>query len=243
MVYASTGSATFVYLNTAPQWRPINEGNWARIEDHVVEMAKVLSKDLIIYTGVYDRLTLKDTGDGNRTKMMFLHAADNSEKSIGIPLYFWKIVYEAESKRGVVYVTVNNIFIENVDDYHLCEKPMFTKDGVRMPKQWKPKNVAKGYSYMCEVPDFMRNIADITFHGFSPAVVMDLLYLVKKWLRVCVCADINKARETCNFDGWDFVDDYLGQSGNITCLEFVLWIFSCVYFRIWRLYAYILQCE
>lgn len=178
-VYTSAGSASFVYLNTGPQWRPINDGNWARIEDHVIEMANELRKDLVVYTGVYDRLRLKDTGDGNKEKMMFLYAGPNNDKSIPIPLYFWKIIFEPESKRGVVYVTVNDPFVDRGEDYHVCEKPMFSKDGAQMPRQWKPKNIAKGYSYMCEVPDFIRSNA-IVFKDFWAALVTDLLYLTRK---------------------------------------------------------------
>ncbi|XP_032452712.1 uncharacterized protein LOC116738454 [Nasonia vitripennis] len=143
-------------------------------------MAKYLQKDLVVYTGVHNRLKLKDTGDDGRQKMMFLCASSNNDESIAIPLYFWKLVYEPESKRGVVYVTLNNPYVDpTTEDYHVCEKPMFSKDGALMPKQWKPRNVAQGYSYMCEVPDFIRN-NEILLHDFSAAMVTDLLYVTRK---------------------------------------------------------------
>ncbi|OXU31480.1 hypothetical protein TSAR_017004 [Trichomalopsis sarcophagae] len=125
-------------------------------------MAKYLQKDLVVYTGVHNRLKLKDTGDGGRQKMMFLCASSNNDKSITIPLYFWKPDYEP----------LNNPYVDpTTEDYYVCEKPMFSKDGALMPRQWKPRNVAKGYSYMNN---------EILLHDFSAAMVTDLLYVTRK---------------------------------------------------------------
>lgn len=115
-------------------------------------------------------------GDSGRQKMMFVYVSPNNDKSIAIPLYFWwKLAYEPESKRGVVYVTLNNPYVDlTTEDYHVCEKPMFSKDGALMPR-----NVAKGYSYMSVVPDFIRN-NEILFHVSLAAMVTELLYVTRK---------------------------------------------------------------
>ncbi|NP_001155087.1 endonuclease-like venom protein precursor [Nasonia vitripennis] len=175
-VYTAAGVATFRYVNTAPQYKPVNDGNWARMEEHIVELAANLKKDLVTITGVLSILQLIDTADSNIVKFIHLYKTDEL-RAMQVPLYFYKLVHDPLSNRGIVYVTVNNPFInyEEVSDYHICAEPMFQIPGGRVPAKWKPKSVGKGYSYICKVSDFLaHNIVNFDVTEFQN--VNELLY-------------------------------------------------------------------
>lgn len=43
--------ATFSYVNAAPQWNTIKDGNWAILENYSRQLASNINKDLVVYTG------------------------------------------------------------------------------------------------------------------------------------------------------------------------------------------------
>ncbi|OXU30352.1 hypothetical protein TSAR_015881 [Trichomalopsis sarcophagae] len=60
-------------------------------------------------------------------------------------------VVDRSERKGVVYVTVNDIFMDDrsAASYHICKNPIFKMSGVKMPRGWQPKKYYAGYSYMC----------------------------------------------------------------------------------------------
>ncbi|OXU32082.1 hypothetical protein TSAR_007839 [Trichomalopsis sarcophagae] len=155
-VYTAAGVATFRYINSAPQYKPVNDGNWARMEEHIVELAAKLKKDLVTITGVLGILKLVDTADFNTEKFIHLYKTDNM-RAMQVPLYFYKLVHDPLSNKGIVYVTVNNPFLkmDELSNYQICAEPMFKIPGGKVPPRWKPKSIGKGYSYICKVSDFV----------------------------------------------------------------------------------------
>lgn len=156
-VYIFGCMATFVYLNTAPQWRTANGGNWAAIEVHANHMATTLGVDLDVYTGVMGKLELPDLDANNVPKEVFL-SASNEEKIFPVPLYFWKIIFEPPSKRGVAYITVNNPHLsgKNLQAFKACKTPIMFQEGVQMPN-WNLRDLIAGHSYMCDVNDLIEH--------------------------------------------------------------------------------------
>lgn len=164
-------------MNTAPQWKPINDGNWARIEEHIMDLASKLKKDIVTITGVLGSLRLADTSDFDTEKFIHLYERENV-KAMQVPLYFYKLAYEPDSNRGIVYVTVNNPFIkDDLHNYNICRIPITSITGGKVPPKWKPKLVSKGYSYICEVSDFLQ-YNHMIFDDPKVEEVTDLLYEV-----------------------------------------------------------------
>lgn len=155
-VYTLAGSTTFYYLNTAPQWKSIKYGNWDKIEKHVLKMAAQLKKDLVVCTGVYGHLQLRPGMGGKRSweDIFMYYDYTRCTQQLPVPLYFWKLVYEPSSNRGMVFVTVNNPFIKKGSNYHVCRNPGQTVMG-QTPAGWNPQNIKEGYSYMCAIEDFI----------------------------------------------------------------------------------------
>lgn len=179
MICPAAAAATFTLHNEVPQSMMINSGNWNSIENHVRVMATVLQRDPIEVTGAHKQLQLKRNGDGPFVDM-YLYAFDEnpvdnktldgqlvcgkhldavskeSAEALPIPLYFFKLVFEPFSRKGVVYVTVNNPHMEDPSEFEVC-RPITTeyRPDVKMPR-WNLQDVAKGYSYMCSITDFVK---------------------------------------------------------------------------------------
>jgi DNA/RNA endonuclease G (NUC1) len=54
-IYGAQQMITFYYINVAPQWQIINNGNWDRLETDVQLLAAKKMEDLEVYTGTYVR--------------------------------------------------------------------------------------------------------------------------------------------------------------------------------------------
>lgn len=180
-VYSAAALATYHYTNIMPLFKCITSANWLKIDRHINEMATTLKKDLTVYSGVYKTLVLYDQ-IARLNKDVYLSVSPwtsgGNKMSFPIPLYFYKMVVDIMGEIGVVYVTVNNLFItdQTVTSYHICKNPIFEMRGVKMPSGWKPKDYTAGYSYMCTVDDFQ------TFNNivFDMSLKDQLLYIEQK---------------------------------------------------------------
>lgn len=186
-VYSVAARATFTYLNVVPQWSVIKDGNLVKIENHVNEMANTLERNLIVYTGVSDRMKVNVIGKNDSETLFLYHKRYRvpppfTIAGMPIPLYTYKIVVDPIEKEGVVFVTVNHPDIQNITDYYTCEYPLFSIPGVKMPEGWEPKNTTLGLSYMCTVRDFLEfqnravdddlsDVCDLLYIPDSPAIV------------------------------------------------------------------------
>jgi hypothetical protein len=148
-VYGSQQRATFYFVNAAPQWQTFNGGNWQVLESNIQRYADQRQLDLEVYTGTYGVATLPNV-NGIETEL-YLNVDGNNNKAIPVPKLFWKAVYEPISKAGVVFVGVNNPYVGNPQgDYIICNNVCSNITWVT----WNPTNIARGYSYCCEVNDF-----------------------------------------------------------------------------------------
>lgn len=178
-IYQAERRLTFAYLNVVPQWNTINAENWKAIETYVRTLATQKKADLDVFTGVYDSLHLIDTPPKSEPvtcqhsllKIVELIVWNRQQlvttARLKVPKYFWKIIVNRETKRSIAIVCVNDRHIEktfeklNDDTYpafHLCRNPKFREPSWQLPRSWDPKNVAKGYSYVCPASEFLDNV-------------------------------------------------------------------------------------
>lgn len=173
--------STYYYLNTAPQWKTINKGNWKKSEEFAREMAVHFDVDIELYTGTHDQLTLVDTCNGEEKKIYLFGEHKGESVTIPVPLYFYKILYARKLNKAVVMVTVNNPYLSLTErsKYHLCKyfkiNTWAYKDRhVKMPK-WATKDESAGYSYMCELFDFL-SISKINIEGLASSKATSLIW-------------------------------------------------------------------
>jgi hypothetical protein len=152
-VYGSQQRATFRFVNVAPQWQTFNGGNWEVLESDVRAYANKNKLDLEVYTGTYGVATLPNV-NGVETEL-YLYVDVNNNKGIPVPKFYWKAVYDPKTQAGVVFVGVNNPYVNNPQgDYIICTDVSSKISWL----SWDPKNIARGYSYSCEVDDFRSTV-------------------------------------------------------------------------------------
>lgn len=161
-LYYAAAKASFKYVNVQPQWKAINNEMWSNIEIFINHLAESLQSDLKVYTGVHGQIELK-TSEGEM-KSIFL----SSDNRISVPLYFWKIVVDERSGRGIVYVTLNSPFCKVEDVEYLCQDRNPGPTNMKRPLNWGAKHCKFecGYSYWCKVDDFLQT-SGIVVHGLE----------------------------------------------------------------------------
>ncbi|PSN57821.1 hypothetical protein C0J52_04397 [Blattella germanica] len=152
-VYGSVHRATFHFVNVAPQWQTFNGQNWNSLEMSVRTYADKNKLDLEVYTGTHGIATLPNV-NGVETEL-YLYVDDNNNKAIPVPNLYWKAVYNPKTQAGIVFVGINNPYVSNPKgDYLICQDVCSKVSWL----QWDQTNIAKGYSYCCEVNDFRSKV-------------------------------------------------------------------------------------
>ncbi|XP_044262104.1 uncharacterized protein LOC123009693 [Tribolium madens] len=96
---------THFYVNAAPQWSDLNQGEWRVIES---EVRKHAQHDWIIYTGTLGKLGV-------------LKSRPKKQLEVIIPKYFFKIVIQPNSilPSSLVFIGKNDIFKKGKIDHEL----------------------------------------------------------------------------------------------------------------------------
>jgi len=95
--------ATFTFIDVAPQWQSFNAGNWLDIENGVRYLAEKIG-DLLVWTGTHGILQLADpTG-----ALVDIYLDDEDNEKVPVPKFFWKVIVDSESKRGIAMLGSNN---------------------------------------------------------------------------------------------------------------------------------------
>lgn len=141
-------NATYRYVNMAPQWQCINSKNWNQVEIDSRDYANEHKITLQVWAGTYGIATLPHS----KTKKpvpLYLYVND-SARGLPVPALFWKLLFNPESKRGVVLIVHNNPYILVDSNDVICSD--FSKDVKWL--RWDQSSILNGYSYACSVQDF-----------------------------------------------------------------------------------------
>ncbi|KAJ8725073.1 hypothetical protein PYW07_016031 [Mythimna separata] len=153
-VLATAQRATFYFINAAPQWQPFNNGNWKRLEQNLRARIGVVGHNTVVYTGTFGVSQLRD--QNNRLVDIYLVPERNQ---LPVPLYFYKVVYDASRRLGTAFVSINNPYYTQAEVQVL----RFCTDRCRNNSafswlNWQPDRIDIGYSFCCTVDDFRRTI-------------------------------------------------------------------------------------
>lgn len=149
--YTSQQMGTFYFLNVIPQWSTINMGNWANIERKIRLYSKTNNRPVQLYVGSFGTLELKSAREVKRE----IYLQDTKEmRTVPVPKIMFSLVYDAFQKSAIIIVTINNPYIDYLDeDYYLCND-ICDKVGFNFRNR---RHFDKGYSYCCSY-DSMKNI-------------------------------------------------------------------------------------
>jgi len=142
-IFHSWMDSTFHFINVAPQWQCFNGINWAQFEASCRDLAIERGLDLIVYTGTHGVTQLKDVN--GQLVDIYLYNGDK----LPVPRFFWKILYDQWTLKGVALVGVNNPHLDSIpDDYVVC--PPLSQH-VLLPSD--NQDIYKGYMYACRIED------------------------------------------------------------------------------------------
>lgn len=144
--------ASFKYINAAPQWQTFNGGNWLAVETDTRNYADKNNVTLKVWTGTFGTATLSHNATGEDTELyLYVH---NRESGIRLPALFWKLVMNPKTNHGVVLLGLNNPYELEVKKNLICTDISSQIKWLT----WKPKDIQKGYSYACSVPEFRKAV-------------------------------------------------------------------------------------
>lgn len=144
-------------------------GNWATVENTVRQFVGLARLNVQVYTGTYGVFSLPDCSGRHVEVYLDVHRATRNDcsgngptpRSFGrlpVPLYYYKVVLDEGSDRGVVFIGLNNPHATQTDvragKYNLC--PDVSTRIHWMEGQWNRTNIHLGYSYACEVNEFVK---------------------------------------------------------------------------------------
>ncbi|XP_053670165.1 uncharacterized protein LOC128720516 [Anopheles nili] len=152
-VYATQQNATFWFLNAAPQWQNFNAGNWERIESSVKSFVASRNIHVRVYGGTYGVQTQADGNNDHHE--IWLDFDPNGRTRLRAPKVYYKILHNEAQNSGIVLIGVNNVHISIEEirrDYIFCTDVSSQIGWIN----WDRENLARGYSYACEVNEFNR---------------------------------------------------------------------------------------
>jgi DNA/RNA non-specific endonuclease len=160
-VYATEQFATFFYINTAPQWQGFNSLNWQSVEDGTRKLAADRGITLDTYTGTFGVTQLWNEA-GTRFDLHLYHNQSTGGRGFPVPMIFYRIIVNKAANSGAVFLGVNNPYLTLADinnlGYIVCDD---VSDRITYIS-WQKDNISRGYSYVCEVNDFLRRVPHIS---------------------------------------------------------------------------------
>jgi hypothetical protein len=87
-------------------------------------------------------------------KQIFLHV-DGSVKKIPVPKFYYKILIDKTENSGIAFIGVNNPHLtldEILKDFIICTDVSNKINYIN----WKKTDISRGYSYACEVNEFLK---------------------------------------------------------------------------------------
>ncbi|KAM3967998.1 alkaline nuclease [Aphomia sociella] len=152
-IFATGQRSTFYFINAAPQWQPFNAGNWNWLEQNLRQRIGQAGYNTIIYTGTFGVSQLRD--QNNRLVDIYLHRDANNNPQVPVPLYYYKVVYDASRRLGTAFVSINNPYYTEAEVRALT----FCTDRCRNNNafnwlNWQADRIDLGYSFCCTVADF-----------------------------------------------------------------------------------------
>ncbi|XP_045505922.1 uncharacterized protein LOC123702272 [Colias croceus] len=145
--------ASFHYGNAAPQWMRGNAGDWAAVEDAVRRRVNALNTTVTVYTGAYGVATLAD--ENNVQQKIYLGVDGNNNFIVPVPLYFFKVIYDPQERKAVVFVLINSTYYNTstIDELSFCSDICDDKKFSWL--RWRNDGT---HSFCCEYEDFVEHI-------------------------------------------------------------------------------------
>ncbi|XP_061402299.1 uncharacterized protein LOC133338130 [Musca vetustissima] len=157
--------STYYYMNVAPQFQPINGGNWLKVEDMARSLAADYREDIESYNGYFGVVQLPNASGVQVTLYL------DNQQQFYIPKYYFKVLTRKSADEAIVFLNVNNPFLSDPLSAEVC--PNVCQKANLYQNEFE--NRSKGYTFCCTLQDFKR-----VFNGLPNEVQGKRLLLAKK---------------------------------------------------------------
>ncbi|CAF4936066.1 unnamed protein product [Pieris macdunnoughi] len=156
LVFAVGQRATFHFINASPQWQPFNGGNWNNLEQNLRSRVAQAGYHTTVYTGTFGVTQLRNSA-GHFVDIYLDNT--NNRRRVPVPLYFYKVVYDASRRIGTAFIGINNPYytVSEVRALQFCTDRCRNNNAFSWLK-WQPDRIDMGYSFCCTINDFRRRV-------------------------------------------------------------------------------------
>lgn len=170
-LYREWQEATYFYANAAPQWQSFNNGNWKAVEEAVRNYAKIGGVTLSIHTGTLGVLKLADDKD-RYSEVWIAQETKTKKKKIPAPLYYWKAVTRQDTGKSIVFVGINNPYMQRI-----TRTKVFCPD-ISLSSGWAEvlpdrTSVLSGYTFCCSILEFKKKVPWVPVPENAEVLVRD----------------------------------------------------------------------
>lgn len=139
--------STYYFANVAPQYQPVNGGNWMTVEKYARNLAAAYGDNIESYNGYMGMVEFPST----KRSTIKIYLDPNQE--ISIPKYYFKVLWHKTSDAAIVFVSVNNPFTPNgkADEFckNVCAKAKLDNKSFM--------DDTKGHTFCCTLDEFKQN--------------------------------------------------------------------------------------
>lgn len=160
--YAAGQNSTFQFVNALPQWQTFNAFNWDVAETNVQDYAETNNVNLQVWTGGYGIMTLPHATTGVETPIYL--SVNGNQRALPVPEFYWKVVYNPVSRRGVALIGSNNPYRTSAQITRFCDD----RSDLLPWLTWRKDDQARGISWACTVTAFRRIVTtfpELTING------------------------------------------------------------------------------
>lgn len=147
--FAPQRMATYHDVNSIPQ---CPKENWPVLQESIRKLATKLRRDLNVWTGFY-RNFQRPPSMGFLDKDFYIYFRNQFDNAIPVPLFTWKVVYDALTERAVALILVND---PKHKGFLSCEDVCDKLGWLNIQKRRDSKS---GYVHCCTLDGFIENFS------------------------------------------------------------------------------------
>lgn len=166
---ANEQRASYTFANVIPQFASNNNRNWKNIEESVKKYAApgvVKGRELHNLRTITGSIGVIKSPQGNEIYL------DESKKGLPVPKLIYKIVLDEKDKKAVVFLTVNNQYLNKSqlisEGYFVCDDISEEMSQCKKSAKCDRDKQVWGISYACKLSNFLQKIPDAASRIVNP---------------------------------------------------------------------------
>lgn len=151
-IFASWTRATYLYINSVPQWQAVNNGNWKTVEESIRYYADTYNISFQVKTGTYRFLYLENH--------LISLAQIGKNDVLFVPMWIYKIfpvAFPDGTSSEVAIFTLNNPYATELPQPTPCQDQCETYEDIILLGPARTR-FSHGYTICCQVNNALKDI-------------------------------------------------------------------------------------